>query len=40
MHSLAGERSLDDEALHSLLVEVEGIMNNRPLTPVSDHPKA
>ena len=38
LHSLAGERSLDDEALpHSLMVEVEGIMSNRPLTPVSDH---
>jgi len=37
--SLAGERALDDEAIHSLLVEIEIIiLNNRPLTPVSDHP--
>ena len=39
LHSLAGERYLDDEALHSLLVEVEGFMNNWPPTPVSDHPQ-
>jgi len=38
LHSLAGERALDDEAIHSLLVEIENILNNRPLTPVSDHP--
>ena len=38
LHSLAGKRALDDEAIHSLLVEVENILNNRPLTPVSDHP--
>jgi len=37
LHSLAGERALDDEAIHSLLVEVENILNNRPPTPVSDH---
>jgi len=39
LHSLAGERTLDDEAIHSLLVEIENIPNNRPLTPVSDHPQ-
>jgi len=38
LHSLAGERALDDEAIHSLLVEIENILNNRRLTPVSDHP--
>ena len=26
LHSLAGERALDDEALHSLLVEIENIL--------------
>ena len=29
LHSLAGERALDDEAIHSLLVEIENILNNR-----------
>ena len=39
LHSLAGERALDDEAIHSLLVEIENVLNNRPLTPVRDHPR-
>jgi len=37
LHSLASERTLDDEAVNSLLVEIENILNNRPLTPVRDN---
>jgi len=32
------ERPLTDESLYTFLVEVEWIMNTRPLTPVSDSP--
>jgi len=32
------ERTLTDESLYTFLVEVEWIMNTRPLTPVSDSP--
>jgi len=32
------ERTLTDETLYTFLVEVEWIMNTRPLTPVSDSP--
>lgn len=30
--------SLDDESLHTVMCEVEQIVNNRPLTPSSDNP--
>ena len=32
------EQLVSGEALRTLLVEVEGILNSRPLTPVSDSP--
>ena len=32
------DRTLTDESLYTFLVEVEWIMNTRPLTPVSDSP--
>ncbi|XP_077967741.1 uncharacterized protein LOC144421973 [Styela clava] len=35
---LTYERVLSDESLHSLMVEIEWILNNRPLTPVNDDP--
>jgi len=35
---LTEERILDEESLHTFLIEVEWILNNRPLTAVSDHP--
>ena len=38
MRAIVGERLLDDEALHTFLLEVERILNNRPITPASDDP--
>lgn len=38
LHSMIGERLVDDETLATFLVEVEKIMNDRPLTPVSSDP--
>jgi len=35
---LLRDRILHEESLHTFLVEVEWILNNRPLTPVSDSP--
>ena len=35
---LLRDRVLDEESLHTLMVEVEWILNNRLLTPVSDWP--
>ena len=35
---LTNEKILDEESLHTFVVEVESILNNRPLTSVSDHP--
>jgi len=35
---LLRDRSLDEESLHTFMVEVESILNNRLLTPVSDSP--
>ena len=35
---LTDGQNLKDETLHTLLVAVEGIVNNRPLVPVSDDP--
>jgi len=37
-HSIAGEQGFDDECLQTFFVEIESILNNRPLTPVSDDP--
>ena len=39
MRSLVGDKLLDDESLYTFLLEVERILNNRPLTPVSDDPR-
>ena len=38
MYSLVGERLLTDETLRTFLVEVEKILNDRPITPVSSDP--
>ena len=38
-HSLIGERLLNDEALRTFLVEVEKILNDRPITSVSSDPQ-
>ena len=35
---LLRDRILDEESLHTFMVEVEWILNNRPLTPVSHSP--
>jgi len=37
---LLPDRTLDEESLHTFMVEVEWISNNRPLTPVSDSPES
>lgn len=39
MTALAGSRLLDDESLHTLFTEVERVLNNRPITPMSDDPR-
>ena len=36
--ALLKEQLVNDETLSTLLCEVEKILNDRPLTPVSDHP--
>ena len=36
--ALVKEQLMNDEALTTLLCEVEKILNDRPLTPLSDHP--
>ena len=38
MNALVSERLLDDEALHTFLLEVEQILNNQPITPANDDP--
>ena len=38
LYSLVGERLLTDETLRTFLVEVEKILNDRPITPVSSDP--
>ena len=37
--ALIGQQLVNEEMLRSLMVEVVGILNNRPLTPVSNDPK-
>ena len=39
LYSLVGERLLSDETLRTFLVEVEKILNDRPITPVSSDPQ-
>ena len=39
LHSLIEERLLNDEALRTFLVEVEKILNGRPITSVSSDPQ-
>ena len=39
MPSFIGERVLNDEALRTFLVEVEKILNDRPITSVSSDPQ-
>ena len=39
LHSMVGERLVDEETLRTFLIEVEKILNDRPITPVSDDPK-
>ena len=39
LRSLVGNRELNDESLRTFLVEVEKIMNDRPITPVSSDPR-
>ena len=38
LNSLLKEQSLDDESFYTLMCEVEAIMNERPITKVSDDP--
>ena len=39
LNALTNEQVLDDERLTTLMCEVEAIVNNRPITKVSDDPK-
>ena len=39
LRSLVGQRELNDESLRTFLAEVEKIMNDRPITPVSSDPR-
>jgi len=39
LRSLVGNRELNDESLRTFRVEVEKIMNDRPITPVSSDPQ-
>ena len=36
---MVGERLVNDEELRTFLVEVEKILNDRPITPVSSDPQ-
>ena len=38
LSALLKQQTVDDECLHTLMCEVESIMNGRPLTKVSDDP--
>jgi len=37
--ALLGQQLVNEEMLHTLMAEVQGILNSRPLTPVSNDPK-
>ena len=39
LRSLVGQRELNDQSLRTFLAEVEKIMNDRPITPVSSDPR-
>ena len=39
MNAITKEQVLDDESLTTLMCEVESIVNNKPITKVSDDPK-
>ena len=39
LYSITKEQTLDDESLQTALCEVEAIMNDRPITTVSDDAK-
>ena len=39
MRALLHEQTLDDESLHTLMCEIEAIINGRPITKVSDDPR-
>ena len=39
LNALLKEQNLDDEALYTLMCEVESIVNGRPITKVSDDPR-
>ena len=39
LRALPGEQLVSDEMLRTLMSEVEGILNGRPLTPISSYPK-
>ena len=39
LHSMVGERLVDVETLRTFLVEVDKILNDRPITPVSSDPQ-
>ena len=39
LHSLVGERLVTDEQLRTFLVDVEKVLNDRPITPVSSDPQ-
>ena len=38
LYALTQDRVMNDEALHSFIVEVEQILNSRPITPLSSDP--
>ena len=39
MQKLLKQQTLNDEGLHTLMCEVEAIINGRPLTKISDDPR-
>lgn len=39
LRALLGQQLVSDEMLRTFMSEVEGILNSRPLTPVSSDPK-
>lgn len=39
LYSVVKQQMLDDETLHTVLCEIESILNDRPITPSSDDPE-